>query len=503
VFLESEILKAVDLVLQAYRSPSIMLHRPYPPTQFPPVRSRLGGLPLLPDAFDWPQGRRGDEEIPLHFLAQIDCSELPRVDQRMPSEGFLFFFARDDEEQRWTGGKRQDSVRVVYAPSIPQDQRERSPPPGLPPIRDRRKGSLQGGPPWPLPEEPGPSVHASWPLAALRVDSWPDYSAIVETQIFREIVSSGVDLAEIDKRIIETLLGRRQLPRSDGYRTAATASRDFSALYARRVNALRLGAVMGATGLPTRAGLVPNWGETVVVPRKPGEPARTRFVLPADRGRDPKPFPQVGVMVDRIARLVTQSAFRFLAHRSDEDWERKRELRQIETAGRHWIARAEEIGWDAPPSDADRNEFVSWLDQLAGDGPSSVLKGELRRIFSNALASSITYAAGSPRAAALIPPYFYNVLENHHLPFRQEKRAVYVQCGEWRLSADIHQMLGHAPSGQDVRSVDDPSVLLLRLFSDGAVNMEFGATGAAAFWIKPDDLIQRRFDKAWGEVVGR
>jgi len=206
-------------------------------------------------------------------------------------------------------------------------------------------------------------------------------------------------------------------------------------------------------------------------------------------------------VIDRIARLLTQFAFRFLAHRSDEDRERKRELRQIETTGRYWIARAKEMGWDAPPLDADRNAFVRWLEQLAGDGPSAVLKGELRRIFSNALASSITYAAGSPRAAALLPPYFYNVLENHHLPFRQEKRAVYVQCGEWRLNADIHQMLGHAPSGQDIRPVDDASVLLLRLCSERAVNMQFGAAGAAAFWIRPDDLIHRRFDKAWGEVV--
>ncbi|HUC64689.1 MAG TPA: hypothetical protein VMA53_04620 [Stellaceae bacterium] len=172
----------------------------------------------------------------------------------MPSEGFLFFFARDDEEQRWTGGKPQDSVRIIYAPSVPQGQPERPPPPELPPIRDRRKGSLQGGPPWPLPEEPGPLLHAPWPLAALRIDSWPDYSAIVETQIFREIVSSGAGLAEIDGRIIESLLGRRQLPRSEGYRTAAAACRDFRALYARRVNALRLGSVMGATGLPPAPG---------------------------------------------------------------------------------------------------------------------------------------------------------------------------------------------------------------------------------------------------------
>ena len=48
---ESELLRAVDRLLEAYREPAVMLHRPYPPTEFPKTRSRLGGLPLLPDQF--------------------------------------------------------------------------------------------------------------------------------------------------------------------------------------------------------------------------------------------------------------------------------------------------------------------------------------------------------------------------------------------------------------------------------------------------------------------
>ena len=61
------------------------------------VRSRLGGLPQLPDGMDWPVGESYGEAAPMHFLAQIDCAELPGVDPDMPSQGMLFFFAMNDD----------------------------------------------------------------------------------------------------------------------------------------------------------------------------------------------------------------------------------------------------------------------------------------------------------------------------------------------------------------------------------------------------------------------
>ena len=77
-----------------------------------------------------------------------------------------------------------------------------------------------------------------------------------------------------------------------------------------------------------------------------------------------------------------------------------------------------------------------------------------------------------------------------------------VACEEWRLEARIHQMLGQAPSAQDAEPVDSAPVLLLQLCWDDAIGMKFGDVGAAWFWVKPEHLAERRFDRVWGEVVG-
>ncbi len=60
-------------------------------------KSRLGGLPPLPDEIHWPVQSRTN--IPFHFLGQIDLAALPRTplphspdDAALPSYGMLYFF---------------------------------------------------------------------------------------------------------------------------------------------------------------------------------------------------------------------------------------------------------------------------------------------------------------------------------------------------------------------------------------------------------------------------
>ena len=131
---EMELVKLVDEVLARFSTSSIMLHRPYPPTQFPAVRSRLGGLPQLPEGVEWPRKKGEGEPTPLHFLAQIDCAEMPRIDYGLPTQGMLFFFADDADEQLWEDGEPNELYRVVYAPKVPEDQPHRPAPEGLPSI---------------------------------------------------------------------------------------------------------------------------------------------------------------------------------------------------------------------------------------------------------------------------------------------------------------------------------------------------------------------------------
>jgi uncharacterized protein YwqG len=161
MFLDTAENLEIEAVLAKYRVPAILLHRPYPPIELPQVRSRLGGLPNLPEGTDWPYGRdyQGNA-VPLHFLAQIDCAELPPIDARLPTTGMLFFFARDDEEQVWGyESDPHDDGRVIYAPHVSDVQGVRIAPTNLLPIGNR----LAGFDPV-TPDMAGPTVHFSWPL---------------------------------------------------------------------------------------------------------------------------------------------------------------------------------------------------------------------------------------------------------------------------------------------------------------------------------------------------
>jgi hypothetical protein len=83
--------------------------------------SRLGGLPSLPSKTEWP--RHGETETPLHFLAQVDLSQLPptpldgsATTPRLPRTGVLFFFADMVEEMLWNqNGGPFATTRVIFA----------------------------------------------------------------------------------------------------------------------------------------------------------------------------------------------------------------------------------------------------------------------------------------------------------------------------------------------------------------------------------------------------
>ena len=67
--------------------------------------SRIGGTPDVPPGWEWPRWMpskqrdnkfgelwRPDKPAPLGFIAQIDLSTLPQVDDLLPSSGWLYFF---------------------------------------------------------------------------------------------------------------------------------------------------------------------------------------------------------------------------------------------------------------------------------------------------------------------------------------------------------------------------------------------------------------------------
>ncbi|HEV2901059.1 MAG TPA: YwqG family protein [Pseudaminobacter sp.] len=98
--------------------------------------SQLGGLPSLPPNIKWPQQHQSG--TPLHFLAQIDLSQLPPTPLKgsntpaLPDHGLLLFFADMVEEMLWgENGGPFAATRVI---SVSQAGPERPIPEDIPAI---------------------------------------------------------------------------------------------------------------------------------------------------------------------------------------------------------------------------------------------------------------------------------------------------------------------------------------------------------------------------------
>jgi uncharacterized protein YwqG len=86
-------------------------------------QSWLGGLPSLPTGVEWP--RHGVTGLPLHFLAQIDLSAVPKSPlchggPTLPADGLLLFFADLDTDMIWNEdelGTERDATRVLHVPA--------------------------------------------------------------------------------------------------------------------------------------------------------------------------------------------------------------------------------------------------------------------------------------------------------------------------------------------------------------------------------------------------
>lgn len=90
-------------------------------------RTWVGGLPAVPDGFEWPREPQFDDR-PLAFIAQIDLSAAPREvlrDVGLPEDGLLSFFY-DSLNQPWGFDPKDRSGWRLY--HLPGDGTLREPP---------------------------------------------------------------------------------------------------------------------------------------------------------------------------------------------------------------------------------------------------------------------------------------------------------------------------------------------------------------------------------------
>ncbi|MES0868972.1 DUF1963 domain-containing protein [Pseudovibrio sp. SCP19] len=95
---------------------TVVLRRQIPPRFDEAPRSWLGGQPMMPEDVQWPRSVSHEEpeagEVPLHFLAQICCQDLPKNlwGGLGPREGWLLFFLHPNESLPRT----PDSFKILH-----------------------------------------------------------------------------------------------------------------------------------------------------------------------------------------------------------------------------------------------------------------------------------------------------------------------------------------------------------------------------------------------------
>ena len=151
----------VTAPVAAQAQDSILLNLLWPPGAPTTTNSWLGGLPCLPQEMEWPRNRRTG--LPVHFLAQVDCTDLPTLNgaSPLPRDGLLLFFSDLDEERPEEGGSA-----VVHVPKTRQSVPPRPLPADLPEI------DHSDGKPSVYADEPGRRHYPKWPVVPTAVKIW-------------------------------------------------------------------------------------------------------------------------------------------------------------------------------------------------------------------------------------------------------------------------------------------------------------------------------------------
>lgn len=444
-------------IFARHRSEAVLLHRPYPPFAVAVTNSRFGGLPALPGAIDWPRMKDG---TPLHFLAQIDCSALP-FPCALPDRGMLFFFGRDDDEQIWGEDYVGDKAwRVIHAPDAVGDDPARPAPPDLPPIGgDYPQGNWR---PFLLEGERGPNVHVEWPIELRRIDTWPDASALTGDEF-----GAGHEREGWRSRLLALVKKDKQAQQQE-----ADRAQQWDA-YQDQLDVKRADAFYAATGFAR--------------PRpKTGEPyfRNTKLamrILQEDSGS--QVWPDRWVHVGFFCRALRVGLARPTARKNIKDADARI------AAATKWIAIADAADPAAPVPAAERDDFRRWATSMQRGDAQVPLDYAVADWMLEAAKAAVRSFAHDRQKARLISPTIYDVLAPHFQ-------------GDSAWGIQYSQLLGHAPSSQQARETDDPTVCLLNLASDAGLGWMFGDVGEASFWISPEALADKDFSKAWATLEG-
>jgi uncharacterized protein YwqG len=511
---------AVQAIMDRFAKTCIRIHRPFPPPRIRHGRSKLGGLPNLPPDIEWPCGhehfglKRG--RIPLHFMAQIDCSELPRGQTGLPASGLLYVFANIDDAADWMEHDPDDYRRVIYAPRVAPDQPVRQPPPDLPQIGTASLlGTCYLGGAYPLgyrvghfPNDPlTGKLFFEWPAQFVMTDSYPDVEAIRKTPAWVAMSSDAAartaaikaaggsdwyddgtlaDMYQDGKsdRMFRNLYAALKLPEIASFPQSERTPKKW-----RRFDDEMRGSFPPIAGIASEIAVAIDnlCRERIALAEgTPRGTARPGLRTPSDDGTL---FGQLSGRIRKMFGSGTPAADQRSAPiRTPPGW--TTDLKLVRQEATDWLRQLLVLPIDHPLDAASRTRFLAWLDDLEDrnwariDGHQPQME-RVEYAFDQAMFQILRLAASNQQLRAHVPDELY----------RWYSSAIY-------QDSPCHQMLGHFKSSQQPRPLSDPMVPLLMLSYDKSPDFRICDVGELQFFINERDLKARNFASVEAQMQG-
>jgi uncharacterized protein DUF1963 len=428
-------------VVSQFAEPALALIRPYPPSDEPAPRSRFGGLPELPEGAAWPRTVSDGED---------NTAGVP-----------LHFMAQIDlNEMPWLPDTMPDTGTLLFFARVDEemlwgDQDPRNdvqviydpgskgvltePPPDMPPIM---AGYCEFDQTYHLEGEPLRTVYPSWPLTAYPIMSVPEAGAFPR---------DGIPLGD-----------------------AVT----YNAAYRK----FRADQVTNATGIPALG------------PERPEPPID--FDTSTMDGKDvttvrpeqSSGYPWAALTMALTIRAVLKGCGKTLPEPFKADTLAM--LRAVEATDP-----------TAVPSAEETDAFIGWLNKLLTEPGFAKSRHVVLNTVTCVLREIAIRAGGDATLASRFPAALYAYQAQDHAPVYADRRSREPD-GSPKTRIEIHQMFGRVPSTQSPALLGDTAICLLQLRSDYGAGLMLCDVGEAEFWIKPEDLAARAFDKVWGFTCG-
>lgn len=495
----------VEGLLNQYHKRAILLHRPYPPMPHMSSRSYLGGLPQLPEDYDWPVGKVNGDPVPLHFVAQIACDELPAEQTDLPKRGTLFFFVSMSEEMLWgDSGNPNDDCRVIYCEHVPANTPERAMPDNLPPICNVKEFGWNSDTLWRSPTDG--RIYTKWPLNFHMFDNYPQ-----QYNYNRQAHNHDEDFWKAYRHEENRRTGESLMACTGQILEPPTASDWVNQPY--NAKDVQLPDDVEGTFFPQCGAIIEEITARVLHAAKRPE-ANYQEALASEARRMKREERQRAKQIEKLNanRTLTKKLFGKQATlppvepRKVKKPDYATEWKMIEDTCEKWLHIADKLGPAGVPDQATRETFKAWLMKLGAqrvktkEGHAHRLL-QLHKVLFSAMRRIIQRCAHDPELCAIIPPQYFNDLADRHRLVSTHENP---KNAEWEgvYQFERHQMLGYFPSSQDTIGADAKDISLLHLYSDYGMNFMFCDCGEAHIFISPEDLRAGRFDKAYAHTQG-